>query len=58
MTLTLLSDVPSGKYDKTGQILYARKGDQVTLIAYHDDVLIVEKDGNRFPVAKSKTNIP
>lgn len=58
MTLTLLSDVLSGKFDKTGQILYARKGDMVTLIADHDDVLIVEKDGNRFPVAKLKTNIP
>lgn len=34
----------------------AKKGDELSLIAVHGDVLIVSKDGYRFSVPKSKVD--
>lgn len=46
---SVLTDIISGK-GKT----YALKGDQVILIATYGDVLIVEKNGDRFPIRNDK----
>jgi hypothetical protein len=45
--MVLLTDIYNGK-----RKLLAKKGDKVSLVADHDNVLIVEKDGNRFSVKR------
>lgn len=47
--LRVIEDIISGK----GKA-YALKGDQVTLVAEYGEVLIVVKNGERFPVMSSK----
>lgn len=59
--MTLLTDINSHfSNGKTGvnknQILYGKKGDKVKLISDHDNVLIVELNGNKFPVKKEEVN--
>lgn len=51
MVLVLTQTITSNK-NKT---LYGNKGEEVTLIAEHGDVLIVEGKRGKFPVHKSKT---
>jgi hypothetical protein len=36
------------------RLIYAKKDDIVTIVADHDNVLIADKKGVRFPVQKSK----
>jgi hypothetical protein len=56
----LSEDIYSLFYNrKTGsnkeRILFGRKGEEVTIISDHDNVLIVEgKNKNRYPIKKTK----
>lgn len=49
-TVTISSDVFSAFRHGSKPIQYARKGDIVTLISDHGNVLIVEGKAGRFPV--------
>lgn len=49
--MTLLEDIKSNGKKET---MYAKKGDKVNIIAEHGEVLIVEVNGVKFPVHKSK----
>lgn len=49
--MTILEDIKSGERGAK-DVYYAKKGDKVTLVADYENVLIVEKNGNKFPVKK------
>lgn len=49
--MTILDDIKSGERGAK-DVYYAKKGDKVTLVADYENVLIVEKNGNKFPVKK------
>ncbi|SHN45879.1 hypothetical protein [Chitinophaga sp. CF418] len=51
MELVLLDDITS-----SFRVLYGRKGEKVTLISDHGDVLIVQGQNGRFPVHISHTD--
>lgn len=56
--ITLIGDAISNrKKDAKGRpYLYGKKGDKVKLISVMGNVLIVEADGNRFPVKVELTD--
>ena len=52
--MTLACDIKSLFHPAGKEVIYGRRGENVTLVADHMTVLIVEGKNGRFPVTKVK----